>query len=173
MDVLTQHIEEKLRVRVSASKLWEILDDFGGIEKYSPTIKTSPIIGDKTSGVGAKRENFFHNGSSMIEEIVEYDDGHRYTMELTEHGMPIKSMIAEMKVESIDAESAEVSMALDFVVKGGPFGWVLGFVMIRPLMRAIFRKQLAGWVYHAATGKLVEDKLPPKDVLPLALAATS
>jgi len=51
-------------------------------------------------------------------------------------------------------------MSADFVVKGGPFGWLMGQLLMRPIMKGIFKKVMTGLAYHSSTGELVADKLP-------------
>ncbi len=72
---MAQHIEQKLLVNISADKLWAVLNDFGGIDRYSPTIQNSPLIGDQNSGLGAKRKCEFYEGGSVVEEIIDCKDG--------------------------------------------------------------------------------------------------
>ncbi len=84
-------------------------------------------------------------------------------MELSEFSLPLKSMQAEMRVKEIDANSSELYMSSDFVVKGGPFGWLMGHFIMRPVMKGVFKKLLTGLAYHCETGKLVGEKLPPKE----------
>lgn len=85
---MTKHISETIRVNLPATKAWTVLDDFGGIERYAPTIKCSPILTEKPTGIGARRQCEFHTGGSLIEEIVDYKDGESMTLELSDHRMP-------------------------------------------------------------------------------------
>lgn len=167
---MAHHIEEKMRVNLPANTVWAVLDDFGGIERYAPTIKRSPILTDNATGLGARRKCEFYAGGSLIEEIVDYKDGRSVTLKLTEHGMPVKTMLAKMEVTSVGDETTEVSMALDYVVKGGPLGWLLGSLILGPLMKGTFKKVMTGWAYHSATGRVVDDKLPPARDLAMVIA---
>lgn len=167
---MAQRVEVKMRVNFPAKKVWEVLGDFSSIERFSPNVKKSPILGEKSSGLGTKRKCDFYDGTSVIEEIIDYQDGKSFKVELTEFSMPLKSLYAEMKVEGVDANASDISMSMDFVVKGGPFGWLMGFFMIRPMMKGIIKKVLTGLAYNSATGKLVGEKLPSKEELSLALS---
>lgn len=166
---MTQHINEEMRVNLPAGKVWAVLDDFGGIERYAPTIKRSPILTEKATGLGAKRRCEFYSGGSLREEIVDYRDGQSMTLELSEHGMPVKSMVSTIKVARVDAETSDVSMSLDYVMKGGPLGSILGSLLLRPMMKGAFKKVMTGWVYHAATGTAVDDKIPQIQDLSLVI----
>jgi len=53
------NVEKTLQFNVPANKIWQVINDFGGIEKFAPTIESSPIINSKYSGLGAKRRCVF------------------------------------------------------------------------------------------------------------------
>jgi len=83
--------------------------------------------------------------------------------------MPLKSLLAGVKVEAVDANTCDITIDMDFVVKGGPLGWVMGVVMMKPMMKGLTKKMLKGMAYHAATGKLIGKELPSQQDLSLAL----
>jgi ribosome-associated toxin RatA of RatAB toxin-antitoxin module len=167
---MSQKIEKTMRVNLPADQLWAVVNDFGGLHQYSPAIASSPIQGDKKTGLGAKRKCVFHNGNDLLEEIVDYREGQHITVSLSEHGMPLESMVVKMGIKKLDAKSSELSITCDFATKLGPVGWLMGALMIKPMMGGAFQKNMAGWAYFAATGKPVGDKLPSGDALAPVLA---
>jgi len=160
---MAHHCEKTLKVNIPAEKVWQALEDYSSIENFAMTIKSSASVNDINTGLGAKRSCTFNDGSSLVEEIIEYQAGQGYRMDISNHSMPLKSMQAEMKVAVIDENSCEIYMSADFVVKGGPLGWVMGQLIMRPVMKSIFKKVMTGLAYHCATGELVSDKLPPNE----------
>lgn len=162
---MAHHCEKTLKVNVPAEKVWQVLEDYSNIDKFAMTIKSSASVNDISSGLGAKRSCTFNDGSSLVEEIIEYQVGQGYKMDISEHSMPLKSMKTEMKVTAIDENSSEIYMSADFVVKGGALGSVMGYLIMRPLMKGIFQKVMTGLAYHSVTGKLVSKKLPPNEEL--------
>lgn len=168
---MAHHVDKTIRVNVPTTKIWGILGDFSSVEKFATTIKSSPIIGDKPSGIGAKRLCTFHDGTSLVEEIIEYQEGHGFKMELSEFSLPLKYMYAEMYVKEVDANTSDISMFANFVVKGGPFGWLMGSLIMRPVMKGVFKKLLGGLAYHSLTGKLVTKSAPSKEELASILSS--
>jgi len=160
---MAHHCEKTLKVNIPAEKVWQALEDYSSIENFAMTIKSSASVNDINTGLGAKRSCTFNDGSSLVEEIIEYQAGQGYRMDISNHSMPLKSMQADMKVAAIDENSCEIYMSADFVVKGGPLGWVMGQLIMRPIMKSIFKKVMTGLAYHCATGELVSDKLPPNE----------
>lgn len=169
---MKHRVESAVRINVSAEKVWTILDDFGAVEKFSPGLKQSSIIGEKVSGLGAKRLCVFHDkrNGSVQEEIVEYDAGRRFKVELSEYSMPLKSMQACFMVSKIDDHSCEVVLCMDFIAKFGPLGALMGMLMLRPMMRSVQQEVLYGLAYHAYTGNIVANQCPSDDELVKALA---
>ena len=162
---MTHHTEKTIKVNVPAAKIWQVLGDFSSVESFATTIKTSPIVNDISSGLGAKRLCTFNDGSSLVEEIIDFQEGQGFKMVLSEFSLPLKSMHSEMRVKEIDANSSEIYMSSDFVVKAGPLGWLMGYLIMRPVMKGVFKKLLSGLAYHCVTGKLVGEKLPPNEEL--------
>jgi len=157
---MSHHTENSIKVNLPAEKIWQVLADFSSVEKFATTIESSPVVSEITSGLGAKRLCTFKDGSSLVEEIIEFQEGQSFKMELSEYSLPLKSMRAEMGVKAIDDNSSEIYMSADFVVKGGPFGWLLGQLVMRPVMKGVFKKVMTGLAYHCATGERVGEKLP-------------
>ncbi|NQZ27167.1 MAG: SRPBCC family protein [Colwellia sp.] len=162
---MAHHTENTIKVNISVEKIWQVLEDFSSVEKFAATIKSSPIVNDISSGLGAKRLCTFTDGSSLVEEIIEYQEGQGYKMALSEFSLPLKSMQAEMRVKAIDANSCELYMSANFVVKAGPLGWLLGQLIMRPVMKSVFKKVMTGLAYHCATGKRVGEKRPANEEL--------
>lgn len=162
---MAHHTENTLRVNIPAENIWQILQDFSSVEKFATTIKSSPVVSEVKSGIGAKRLCTFNDGSSLIEEIVEYEEGRRFKMELSDYSLPLKSMSAEMKVTAIDDNCCEIYMSADFVVKAGPLGWLMGQLIMKPVMKGVFKKLMMGLAYHCKTGQCINEKLPSDDEL--------
>ncbi|MCD4657807.1 MAG: SRPBCC family protein [Planctomycetes bacterium] len=162
---MTHHTEKTIKVNVPAEKIWQVLADFSSVERFAVTIKTSPIVNDVKSGLGAKRKCTFNNGSSLVEEIIDFREGQGFKMVLSDYSLPLKSMHSEMGIRKIDENISEIYMSTDFVVKGGPLGRLMGHFLMRPAMKGVFKKLLSGLAYHCVTGKLVGEKLPPNEEL--------
>jgi len=82
-------------MNVPAEKVWSVLDDFGGVEKFSVGVEHSSIVGEKSAGLGAKRHCIFYDKSSVLEEIIESTKGKSFNVPLSESSMPLKFIHAE------------------------------------------------------------------------------
>ena len=61
-------------------------------------------------------------------------------------------------------------MSMDFVVKWGPIGRIMGALMMRPMMKKVLKRILRGLAYHSATGDTVNKELPAQNNLNLILS---
>jgi len=166
---MAQHVENTSRFNVPANKVWDALNDFEAVAKFAPAIETSPLTNGQNAGIGAKRCCNFYDGTKIVEEIIELKEGESLTVVLTDHTMPLNLAIATMKVVPVTANTCDITIAMDFVVKGGPFGWLLGFFMMGPFMKSVFKKTSQGLAYYSATGKAVGNGLPSIEELSLVV----
>jgi len=157
---MAHHVETTVKVRANAKKVWQTLDDFSSIERFSATVKSSPIVGNRVTGLGAKRKCTFIDKSTVMEEIVSYNDGKGIRIELSEYSMPLASMFAEMNVEAIDESNCSVTFGMDYVVKFGPLGWLMGSLLMRPMMKGVTKKVMQGLAFHVVTGKNIDSQQP-------------
>ncbi len=167
---MTHHAETTIRVKAAAETVWETLQDFSSIERFSSKVDTSPVVGEKSGGLGAQRKCTFYDKSTVVEEIVEYEEGKGFRIKLSEYSMPLKSLQATMEVTPIDDTSCEVCFGMDYIVKFGPVGWVMGQLMMKPVMRGVTRDVLKGLAFHVVTGQNVNNKLPTDAELEAAIA---
>lgn len=158
---MAHHITHTIRVNVSASRIWKVLNDFSSIERTSHAVESSPILTEITKGIGTRRKCYFYDKKTVVEEIIGYKEGHGFRMVLSEFSMPMKSIEAEFTVEKVDEKSCDVSMSMDFVVKGGLLGLILGALLLKPILKKkVLKSELIGLAYHTTSGKLVGKTLP-------------
>ncbi len=113
------------------------------------------------AGVDASRRVQFHDGTSVVETVMQQDDPHFVTMELLEVPL-LKKAIVTIRTEPKSAEETEVTFSVDYDVKYGPIGWLMGTFMLNRAFRKIFGVSLGGLAYHLETGKLVADSVPAR-----------
>jgi carbon monoxide dehydrogenase subunit G len=167
---MAHHVESTVRVNAPAEKVWETLRDFSSVERFSSKVESSPIVGEVPAGLGTKRVCTFYDKSTVLEEIVGYQEGESLDIELSEFSMPLESMRAQMRVTPVDDATSDVSFAIDFVVKYGPIGWLMGTMMMQPMMKGITRDVMRGLAFHVVTGDTIGSEMPSADALAAAVA---
>jgi len=154
-------VEAKLNAKAPVERIWEVIANYGDIHLYHPKVKSAPILTDNDKGVGAKRRCEFYDKSSVVEEVTDWNEGSSISVVLSEMtSMPLKRADATIQVEPLDSKTSLLSIDMNFAVKWGPFGWIMGKMMIKPMMKKMFTNVLKGLEYYAVTGKAVEDIVP-------------
>ena len=115
------------------------------INEFAPLIDSVDALTEGEVGIGSKRRNHFSNGSSLVEEITGWEAGHKYRVRLSEmSSMPVNEMYADVSVEPLDNGRSRVTWGMDYRVKYGPFGWLLGQTMMKLMMGKILDGNLKG-----------------------------
>lgn len=108
---------------------------------------------------------------SLVETIIEYNDGEGYRMELSDYSFPLKYMFSDISVIPLSETYCEITMSTDFLVKAGPLGWLLGHFVMRPIMKGAFEKVMSGLACYTASGEIIGDTLPTDNTLERLTAA--
>lgn len=141
-------------------------EDFGGIYKFNPRVKHSPLTSSITSGLGAGRRCEFHDNSTLNEKIVGWESEKEVRIQMTGASMPLKDIEAIVRFQAIDDNSCALDFTISYTPKFGPLGWVMDRVIVRMMMRKIIKEMLDGLDRHLTTGEIVD--LPGKHSGPVA-----
>ncbi len=138
------HHERTLDIDATPDELWAVLGRFMHIDEFAPLVKSVEALTDGEDGVGSKRRCSFENGSSVVEEVTEWEPGRRYRVRLSEMDMPLHEAHAELAVEPLGSGRSRVRWGMDYRVKYGPLGWLLGQTMMKMMMGRILDGNLMG-----------------------------
>jgi carbon monoxide dehydrogenase subunit G len=140
------HYERTLEIDATPDDVWAVLSRFMHIDEFAPLIKFVDALTEGEDGIGSKRRNHFNNGTSLVEEVTEWDANRRYhRVRLSEMSdMPLRESYADVSVERMDNGQSRVKWTTDYRVKFGPFGWLLGQTMMKMMMGRILDGNLKG-----------------------------
>ncbi|MEM0949509.1 MAG: SRPBCC family protein [Pseudomonadota bacterium] len=125
-------------VDASPEQVWLSWDDFGNIARFHPGLKSSHLLADKPTGLGATRQCDMKDGKNFIRErIIGYAPNERMEIDIYEGTMPLKRAVATLTLSPAGAQKTRIQMNMEFTPKFG----VLGLLMI-PMMKPQFRKLL-------------------------------
>ena len=149
-------------IDASPEETWKILDDFGGIYRFHPLVERSPLVNGQKTGVGAQRVCHFDDGNSITEEIVEYQAGRGYTVEIIDPGkFPLTKSFGTLALEPAGSGKTKVTFQIRFTPKFGLLGRLMGRAVMVPQFRKIMASVLAGLETHARTGATISRKPLP------------
>ena len=139
------HHERTLDIEAAPDAVWAVAGRFMHIDEFAPLVKSVDALTDGKDGTGSKRRCNFDDGTSVVEEVTEWVDNHKYRVELSElTTMPLHEAHAELVLEPIDNGWSRVTWGMDYRVKFGPFGWLLGQTMMKVMMGRILDGNLKG-----------------------------
>lgn len=139
------HLQRSHTIDAKPDAVWQILGRFMHIDEFSPYIEKVDALTEGKDGVGSIRRNHFSDGTSLVEEVTEWQEGHKYRVRLSEMGSnPIAEAHAEISVEPQSNGRSKVNWSFEFRVKYGPFGWLLGQTMMKLMMGKIIAANLKG-----------------------------
>ncbi len=138
-----------------ALSIWNVLDDFGNIFKYHPGVESSNILDKKKTGLGAKRICNFYDGTGLKETIIKYVPNRNYSVELSDFSFPLKKATAHFQIESLNENGSILSVTMEFIPKFGPLGWLMGKLMMRPMLKKVLNGMAKGLDEHISTGQIV------------------
>jgi len=134
--------------------VWKVLDDYGSVYKYNPGVKTSDILGAKRTGLGARRQCNFCDGSSFKETIVEYVPNEGYSFTLSDFSLPLKSANSHFGLTAISGSKSSLSVTLEFEPKFGPLGWLMAKLLMRPALTKTLNGLVSGLDDYMKSGQL-------------------
>ncbi len=145
-DLKMIHFERTLEIDAMPDDVWAILGNFRQVDEFAPEIVSVDALTDGADGVGSKRRNHFKNGTSLVEEIIEWEPAkRRFRLQMLDmDSMPLHEGCSAMSVEPRANGGSKVVWNMDFRVKYGPLGWILGQTMMKMMMGKIIDGNLQG-----------------------------
>jgi len=110
------------------------------------------------SGVGAARRCTLYDGGSIVETVTVFEPNSRVRLVGSEFSMPLHTLELEFTFEQDGSNKTKASCTIEYVVKFGLIGRLLGELMMKPMMTAAADKVLAGTAHYLATNETVGPK---------------
>ena len=150
-----RRISTEIQINASKAKLWDALfTRFGETYLFNPNLDGSHHSGGDVGEVGCERVCQLDSRTTVKEKIIEADELNRFKIEIIGGNMPmLKTMLAEIKLQTIDEENTRVILDAGFNTKPG----FMGFLMKSPFKKKL-TDMLIGLKYYMETGKPVSKK---------------
>ncbi len=160
------HFERTLDIDATPDALWAVIGRFMHIDEFAPQIKSVDALTDGEDGVGSKRRCNFSDGTSVVEEVTMWEANRSYRVRLSEMtAMPLNEMYAELSVEPLDSGRARVTWGMDYRVKYGPFGWLLGQTLMKLMMGKILDGNLKGLANKVRSNQNATSQATQRDIV--------
>ncbi len=139
------HNERTLDIAATPEDVWAVLGRYMRIHEFAPRIESVDALTEGEDGVGSKRRCNFADGTSVVEEGTEWEAKRLQRFRLSEmDAIPVKEAHATLSVEPLDSGHSRMKMSMDYRMKYGPIGWLMGQTMMKAMMGKIFEGVLQG-----------------------------
>ena len=152
-------LDRTITLDAPAGRVWQILADFGAIDRWSPVINHSASVDGPTSGVGATRAcevaGIFPN---VVERATEWDEGRSLTFEI--EGAPMMRSVNSTWSAEPDGGRTVVTARVDARRSPGPIGALMAATMMKATMGRNVGQSLRGLKHHVEAGEVAGTKAP-------------
>ena len=149
-------VEKSISIDAPQEVVWKAIADFQGIGEFHPYIKTVDLLTENNGGLGSKRTCHFNDGSNIDEEIIEWVDGEKYTINGSNFSIsiPLKVLHGTVGVRTV-AGMSEAYMKVKYQPKFGLIGKLMSTLLIKRALTKRIEVVLAGLNYLITNKKRV------------------
>jgi carbon monoxide dehydrogenase subunit G len=160
------HNQRTLIINATPEIVWSVLGRFMHVDEFAPMVTSVDALTDGQDRVGSRRRCHFQDGSSMIEEVTEWQENRKFRVQLQDTApMPLNEGYAQLTLVPVGNCQTQVVWTVDFHLKYGPLGWVLGMTLLKMMMGKIINANLQGLAKRVAEVQaLARPESPPAKV---------
>ncbi len=150
------HHERTLEIDARPEAIWSVLSRFMNIDEFAPQVKSVDALTRGQNGVRSKRRCHFENGTSLVEEVTDWQINRGYRVQLSDmSAMPLTEAHAAIAIEPLANNRSRVVWSMDFQMKYGPLGWLLEQMLLKPMIGRVLDRNL-----KALAEKVQSDHIP-------------
>ncbi|WP_170414741.1 SRPBCC family protein [Ruegeria atlantica] len=147
------HRERSLDVNARPDEIWAILSRFMHIDEFAPQVTSVDALTTGDNGVGSKRRCHFQNGTSLVEEVTNWQINQGYSVRLSEMpAMPMHEAHAAIAIQPVTGTHCRVTWSMDYRMKYGPVGWLMGQTLLKVMMGRVLADNLKALANTIQTG---------------------
>ena len=75
-------ITTRRTINAPASQVWEVIGNYHNPHVFHPFLESVEQLSEVDRGVGATRQCNLYNKSSIVEEVIEWEEGRSFTVVL-------------------------------------------------------------------------------------------
>ena len=104
------HVMSSVEVPVDATKVWAVVGDFGGFDRFIPALSHIEMTGE---GVSSLRKKFFKDGNVVVEQLNSRDEqAQSMTWTTIYNTLGVARLWAAMAVESLEGQQARATWTI-------------------------------------------------------------
>ena len=137
-----RHLKVQRRMSASPGSVWALYADFPNLASHWSGLRSTTAIGNRTSGVGARRRVELKPMGSMEETVTVWQEGRRIdTRNQPSALVPFRQAESTLTLKP-DGDGTLATFEYRYVPRGGPIGRITGPLIDR-MLTATFTDMLA------------------------------
>ncbi len=129
-------IQVSSEIQAPVATVWGVLADFPNIADWNSGVTKSYATGEQTDGVGASRHCDLSPTGTLEETIREWHPNEKLVVSIdSSTKSPLKTGLGTFELSPGGSESTTVALNLDYELKWGPIGKLIGPVVQRQLTK--------------------------------------
>ncbi|NRA87259.1 MAG: SRPBCC family protein [Rhizobiales bacterium] len=126
------HIEQSIEIEAPIDLVWSKISDLADIQNWTKAVKESHIHTKIERGVGAGRTCDVPGFGTLVENVLEWDEGKSFNLSL--EGLPffIKEANGGWRLEELGPNRTRGIGTINLKTKFGPIGWFLEKFVLGP-----------------------------------------
>ncbi len=144
------NLKAEIVIKTPKDQVWQVLKEVGDIAKFHPLIKKSFATTDTKSGMRARRTCELLPMGQMLEEVVQWEEGKSFTMEVIGGKMLPPHYFMRGTIELSDMGSqTKASFTFSYKLKFGVLGRLMNALMVKPQFKKAPPKYVEGLKNYA------------------------
>ncbi|MEE9217187.1 MAG: SRPBCC family protein [Anaerolineales bacterium] len=146
-------VSGQIVIDAPAEKVWEVLADFGGVQKWAPGVAKSYSTSSNNSGADAARHCDVPGFGGIEEFVTEWSEGVGFSYRVEPFGM-IDESTSTWKITP-QGDKTLVYTELNVNMRYGPLGSLMEMLFVKRKIEKGTRNALEGLKHHVKTGELI------------------
>ena len=146
-------VSGQIVIDAPAERVWEVLADFGGVQKWAPGVTESHSTSSNNSGVDAARHCDIPGFGGIEEYVTEWSEGVGFSYKVEPFGM-IDESTSTWKITP-QGDKTLVYTELNVNMRFGLLGALMEKLVVRRKIEKGTRSALEGLKQHVKTGELI------------------
>jgi hypothetical protein len=143
-----QHnVKASIIINTPISTAWDVLQDFGNVSDWAPTVTRSHYLSEQTSGAGTGRHCDIEGFGSIEETVSHWQEGRGFAYSVTPLG-PLAASNSSWWLTRVDDQTTKLEVVLSYDIRFGLFGRILHKLVMRKKLQQSLPQTVAATKKH-------------------------